>query len=201
MASKLLSFSGRVAVITGGGGGLGEKYAIDLAKRGASVVINDVKESSERVHALVKRICSDGGIAKANINSVLDGKQIIDDAINHFGSCDILINNAGILRDKSFHKMTKEEWNSVIDVHLQGTFELCHAGIKNYNVLDDHSTSNSYASICFAVWPTLREKQYGRIINIASGAGLYGNFGQANYSAAKMGILGLTNTLAIEGNK
>lgn len=131
MASKLLSFSGRVAVITGGGGGLGEKYAIDLAKRGASVVINDVKESSERVHALVKRICSDGGIAKANINSVLDGKQIIDDAINHFGSCDILINNAGILRDKSFHKMTKEEWNSVIDVHLQGTFELCHAGIKN----------------------------------------------------------------------
>lgn len=131
MASKLLSFSGRVAVITGGGGGLGEKYATDLAKRGASVVINDVAESADRVHALVKRICSDGGIAKANINSVLDGKQIIDDAINHFGSCDILINNAGILRDKSFHKMTKEEWNSVIDVHLQGTFELCHAGIKN----------------------------------------------------------------------
>jgi NAD(P)-dependent dehydrogenase (short-subunit alcohol dehydrogenase family) len=131
MASKLLSFSGRVAVITGGGGGLGEKYAIDLAKRGASVVINDVTESADRVHALVKRIGSDGGIAKANINSVLEGKQIIDDAINHFGSCDILINNAGILRDKSFHKMTKQEWNSVIDVHLQGTFELCHAGIKN----------------------------------------------------------------------
>jgi NAD(P)-dependent dehydrogenase (short-subunit alcohol dehydrogenase family) len=130
MTSKILSFSGRVAVITGGGGGLGEKYAIDLAKRGASVVINDVAESADRVHALVKRICSDGGIAKANINSVLDGKQIIDDAINHFGGCDILVNNAGILRDKSFHKMTKQEWNSVIDVHLQGTFELCHSGIK-----------------------------------------------------------------------
>lgn len=202
MASKLLSFRGRVAIITGGGGGLGERYAVDLAKRGATVIVNDVSESADRVHAIVKRIQRDGGIAKANINSVLDGKKIVDEVINDFGSCDILINNAGILRDKSFHKMTRAEWNSVIDVHLQGTFELCHAGTDSCHVLDGRYNSNLYISlICRAVWPSLRDKNYGRIVNIASGAGLYGNFGQANYSAAKMGILGLTNTLAIEGNK
>ena len=105
-------------------------FRSDLAKRGASVIVKDVASSADKLRAVVKRIIDDGGVAKENFSSVLDGKRIVDDAINHFGSCDILINNAGILRDKSFHKMTKQEWNSVIDVHLQGTFELCHSGIK-----------------------------------------------------------------------
>jgi NAD(P)-dependent dehydrogenase (short-subunit alcohol dehydrogenase family) len=128
MKSTLLNFRGKIAIVTGGSGGLGERYAIDLAKRGASVIVNDVSSSADKLRAVVKRIIDDGGIAKENFNSVLDGKQIVDDAINHFGSCDILINNAGILRDKSFHKMSKEEWKDVLDVHLQGTFEICHAG-------------------------------------------------------------------------
>ena len=128
MKSTLLNFRGKIAIVTGGSGGLGERYAIDLAKRGASVIVNDVSSSSDKLRAVVKRIIDDGGIAKENFNSVLDGKQIVDDAINHFGSCDILINNAGILRDKSFHNMSKEEWRDVLDVHLQGTFEICHAG-------------------------------------------------------------------------
>ena len=121
-------FRGKIAIVTGGSGGLGERYAIDLAKRGASVIVNDVASSADKLRAVVKRIIDDGGVAKENFSSVLDGKQIVDDAINHFGSCDILINNAGILRDKSFHKMSKEEWKNVLDVHLQGTFEICHAG-------------------------------------------------------------------------
>lgn len=129
MASKLLAFHGKVAIITGAGGGLGEKYAIDLARRGASVIVNDVASSADRVRSIVGQIIRDGGIAKESINSVLDGKDIVADAVNHFGSCDILVNNAGILRDKSFLKMRKEEWQTVIDIHLQGTFEICHAGI------------------------------------------------------------------------
>lgn len=128
MKSTMLNFRGKIAIVTGGSGGLGERYAIDLAKRGASVIVNDVASSADKLRAVVKRIIDDGGVAKENFDSVLDGKQIVDDAINHFGSCDILINNAGILRDKSFHKMSKEEWKDVLDVHLQGTFEICHAG-------------------------------------------------------------------------
>ena len=129
MASKLLAFHGKVAIITGAGGGLGEKYAIDLARRGASVIVNDVANSADRVRSIVSQIIRDGGIAKESINSVLDGTDIVADAVNHFGSCDILVNNAGILRDKSFLKMRKEEWQAVVDIHLQGTFEICHAGI------------------------------------------------------------------------
>lgn len=128
MKSTMLNFRGKIAIVTGGSGGLGERYAIDLAKRGASVIVNDVAGSADKLRAVVARIIKDGGVAKENINSVLDGKEIVDDAINHFGSCDILINNAGILRDKSFLKMSKEEWKAVLDVHLQGTFEICHAG-------------------------------------------------------------------------
>jgi NAD(P)-dependent dehydrogenase (short-subunit alcohol dehydrogenase family) len=128
MKSTMLNFRGKIAIVTGGSGGLGERYAIDLAKRGATVIVNDVASSADKLRAVVKRITDDGGVAVENFNSVLDGKQIVDDAINHFGSCDILINNAGILRDKSFHKMSKEEWKDVLDVHLQGTFEICHAG-------------------------------------------------------------------------
>lgn len=111
-----------------------------------------------------------------NSDSLHDASQIVTAAVRAFGTCDILVNNAGILRDKSFAKMTEDEWTAVIDVHLQGTFALSHA-----------------------VWHVMQKQSYGRIINIGSGAGLYGNFGQANYSAAKMGILGLTNTLAKEG--
>jgi NAD(P)-dependent dehydrogenase (short-subunit alcohol dehydrogenase family) len=114
--------------------------------------------------------------AHYNNHSVTEGNRIVEDAMKHFGRCDILINNAGNLRDKSFAKMSLEDWESVINIHLKGTFMLSHA-----------------------VWPIMQQQQSGKIINIGSGAGLYGNFGQANYSSAKMGILGLTNTLAKEG--
>jgi NAD(P)-dependent dehydrogenase (short-subunit alcohol dehydrogenase family) len=112
----------------------------------------------------------------ANYDNVLHGERIVGSALSEFGRCDIVVNNAGILRDKSFGKMTREDWRAVLDVHLEGTFNLCHA-----------------------VWPTMQAQKYGRIINVGSGAGLYGNFGQANYSAAKMAVVGLTNTLALEG--
>lgn len=122
-------------------------------------------------------INANGGKAVYNSHSVAtEGEKIVEHALKSFGRCDVLINNAGNLRDKSFAKLTKEDWHSVLDVHLNGTFQLCHS-----------------------LWPILQQQQYGRIINIGSGAGLYGNFGQANYSSAKMGILGLTQTLAKEG--
>lgn len=125
----------------------------------------------------IKSIPNSGKAISSQL-SVLQGDEIVKQTIANFGRCDVLINNAGILRDKSFHKMMRSEWKSVIDVHLQGTFELCHA-----------------------IWPHMQSQNYGRIVNVGSAAGLYGNFGQANYSAAKMGILGLTNTLAKEGAK
>lgn len=106
----------------------------------------------------------------------MHGEKIVESALKSFGRCDIIINNAGILRDKSMAKITKEDWRSVLDVHLEGTFSLCHSA-----------------------WPVMQEQKYGRIVNIGSGAGLYGNFGQVNYSSAKMAILGLSNTLAKEG--
>lgn len=114
--------------------------------------------------------------AFANSEPLAAGDKIVEDCLKKFGKCDILINNAGNLRDKSFNKMSKEDWFGVLDVHLQGTFSLSHA-----------------------VWPHMQQQQFGRIINIGSGAGLYGNFGQANYSSAKMALFGLTNTLAKEG--
>ena len=128
------------------------------------------------VGAVVKEILAKGGKAVANYDNVLEGEKIVECAMKSFGRCDIVINNAGILRDKSMAKMAKQDWKAVLDVHLEGTFNICHA-----------------------VWPIMQAQKYGRIVNIGSGAGLYGNFGQANYSSAKMAILGLTNTLAIEG--
>lgn len=125
---------------------------------------------------VVREILAGGGKAVANYESVLQADKIVESALKSFGRCDIVINNAGILRDKSMAKMTKEDWRAVLDVHLEGTFNLCHA-----------------------VWPVMQTQKYGRIVNVGSGAGLYGNFGQANYSSAKMAILGLTNTLAVEG--
>lgn len=184
--SLSLLFLGKTAIVTGGGGALGRAYALELARRGCQVVVNDLGGSlsgdaasdakENPAAAVVREIKANGGKAMVSYNSVLNADAIVAEALKSFGSCDIVINNAGILRDKSFSKMSEQDWDKVMDVHLKGTFSLCRA-----------------------VWPAMQERQYGRIINIGSGAGLYGNFGQANYSAAKMGILGLTNSLAKEG--
>ncbi len=186
--AETLGFDNKVAVITGAGGGLGRAHALMLASRGALVVINDLggavdgsgsdKGAAERV---VDEIKSAGGEAVGNTDSVATtegGQAIIQTAIDAFGRVDIVINNAGILRDKSFHNMTPDLWQSVIDVHLTGA----------YNVTQ-------------AAWPHMREQSYGRVVSTASAAGVFGNFGQANYGAAKMGLVGFTNVLAVEGAK
>lgn len=184
MASLL--FKG-TAVVTGAGGGLGRQYALALAARGANVVVNDLggsldglaDPSSTAAQKVVDEIVATGGKAVANYDNVVTGSEaILEQTMREFGGVDILINNAGILRDKSFHKAKKEDWDAVIDVHLHGT-----------------------ANLCRVVWPHMMEAKAGKIVNIGSAAGLYGNFGQSNYGAAKMGILGLTNTLAEEGKK
>lgn len=171
-----LHFNGRVAIVTGAGGGLGREYSILLASRGCSVVVNDL--DTKAADAVVNSIISSGGKAVANYNSVEDGEAIVKTALDAFGRIDILINNAGILRDKSMLKMTEAEWDIIHQVHLRGSF-----------------------MVTKAAWPHMRQRGYGRIIMTASSAGLYGNFGQANYSAAKMGLVGLSNTLAVEGAK
>jgi multifunctional beta-oxidation protein len=181
-----ISFEQRVAIITGAGGALGQAYALDLASRGCNLLLNDLGAAlsgedngatKSNVVLLAEKINSLGkGKAIVNTESVNNADAIVKQALDNFGRCDILINNAGNLRDKSFNKLTKEDWQSVMDVHLNGTFAMSHA-----------------------LWPHFQSQQYGRIVNIGSGAGLYGNFGQANYSSAKMGILGLTQTLAKEG--
>jgi len=180
--SKLM-FDGKVAVITGAGNGLGKAYALLLASRGAKVVVNDLGggthgegASSKAADAVVDEIKAAGGSAVANYDSVVDGDKIIKTAMDSFGRVDIVINNAGILRDISYHKMQEKDWDLIQQVHLQGTHKVTRAA-----------------------WDIMRSQKYGRIINVTSGAGIYGNFGQANYSAAKLGILGLTNTLALEG--
>jgi NAD(P)-dependent dehydrogenase (short-subunit alcohol dehydrogenase family) len=183
-----LGFDGKVAIITGSGGGLGRDHALLLASRGALVVINDLggavdgtgsdKGAAERMVDEIKQL---GGEAVADANSVATpegGAAIVQTAIDAFGRVDILVNNAGILRDKSFHNMTPDLWSAVIDVHLNGA----------YNVTS-------------AAWPHMRANSYGRVVNTASGAGIFGNFGQANYGAAKMGLVGFTRVLAQEGAK
>ncbi len=178
-------FEGKVVVITGAGGGLGKSHALEFARRGAHVVVNDLggsgdgHGSSDMADVVVEEIRAEGGIAIANKASVSDksgAKSIIDDALAEFGTVDILINNAGILRDKSFKKMDLEDWDIVMDVHLNGTAYVTHAA-----------------------WPVMYDKGYGRIVMTSSTSGIYGNFGQANYGAAKMGMLGFINVLAIEG--
>jgi NAD(P)-dependent dehydrogenase (short-subunit alcohol dehydrogenase family) len=183
-----LRFDGRVAVITGAGGGLGKTYALDLASRGASIVVNDLGGasdgtggSSSMADQTVKEINEAGGKAVANYDSVATpegGKAIIQSAIDAFGKVDILINNAGILRDKSFLKLEPENLDAVLDVHLRGAFFV---------------TQPAFAS--------MKENGYGRIVMASSGAGIFGNFGQSNYGAAKMGLVGLMNVLAVEGAK
>ncbi|XP_013136954.1 PREDICTED: peroxisomal multifunctional enzyme type 2, partial [Papilio polytes] len=179
-----LRFDGRVAVVTGAGGGLGKAYALLLASRGAKVVVNDLgggrdgSGKSTFADAVVQEIKSKGGEAVADYNSVVDGEKIIKTAIDNFGRVDIIINNAGILRDKSFSKMSEQDWDLIQAVHLKGAFKTTHAA-----------------------WEIFRKQKYGRVIMTSSNAGLFGNFGQANYSAAKLGLVGLANTLAIEGAK
>ncbi|XP_054707762.1 peroxisomal multifunctional enzyme type 2-like [Uloborus diversus] len=180
-----LRFTGRVAVVTGAGGGLGKEYALLLAERGASVVVNDLGgtrsgegNSSLAADAVVREIKNKGGKAVPDYNSVEEGDKIVKTAIDNFGRIDILINNAGILRDKSFTNISMDDWDLVHRVHLRGSFITTKAA-----------------------WPYFRKQNFGRVIMTASGAGIYGNFGQSNYSAAKLGVLGLCNTLAIEGKK
>ncbi|KAG2188495.1 hypothetical protein INT44_001249 [Umbelopsis vinacea] len=183
--AEALRFDGQVAIVTGAGGGLGRAYALMLANLGASVVVNDLGGShtgqgqdSKAADVVVEEIRKAGGKAVANYDSVEDGDKVVETALKAFGRVDILVNNAGILRDKSFARMTDQDWDLVHRVHLRGTYKV----IK-------------------AAWPHFLKQKYGRIINTASAVGLYGNFGQTNYSAAKLGIVGLTKTLALEGKK
>ncbi|MDP6377419.1 MAG: SDR family NAD(P)-dependent oxidoreductase [Pseudomonadales bacterium] len=178
-------FQDKVVVITGAGNGLGRSHAHEFAKRGAKVVVNDLggavdgSGSGDSADAVVQEIVEAGGTAIANKASVSDragAQSIIDDAISAYGRVDILVNNAGILRDKSFKKMTMDEWDIVINVHLNGSAYVTHAA-----------------------WPIMNEQKYGRVVLTSSGSGIYGNFGQANYGAAKMGMLGMMNVLALEG--
>jgi NAD(P)-dependent dehydrogenase (short-subunit alcohol dehydrogenase family) len=174
----VIDLSGRVAIVTGAGGGLGRAHARLLAERGARVVVNDMGPNAATV---AEEIVQAGGQAIAAIGSVTDVDAVqamVDQALDAWGRIDTLVNNAGILRDKSFAKMTLEDFRQVVDVHLMG------------------------AAICTkAVWETMRTQNHGRVVMTTSSAGLYGNFGQANYSAAKMALVGLMNTLALEGAK
>lgn len=182
-----IGFDGRVAIVTGAGGGLGRAYALELARRGAKVVVNDLggardgTGSGSAADQVVAEITAAGGEALANHASVTDMPQVeamVAEAVTKWGRVDILINNAGILRDKSFSKMTMEDFKVVVDVHLIGS-----------------------ANVTKAVWEVMREQAYGRILMTASSSGLYGNFGQSNYGAAKLALLGLAKTLYLEGAK
>ena len=183
-----ISFEGRVAIVTGAGGGLGRAYALDLARRGAKVVVNDLGgardgsgASLSAAQAVVDEITAMGGEAMANGASVTDMaavEKMVANVKERWGRVDILINNAGILRDKTFIKMTLDDFRTVIDVHLMGSVNCTKA-----------------------VWEVMREQGYGRILMTTSSTGLYGNFGQANYGAAKLALVGLMKTLALEGAK
>ena len=183
-----ISFEGQVAIVTGAGGGLGRSHALELARRGAKVIVNDLGGamdgtggSSEAAEKVVSEIKESGGEAISNGGSVSDrngAKSMVHDAIEAWGRVDILINNAGILRDKSFSKIELDDFQVVVDVHLMGAVYCTHA-----------------------VWPIMREQNYGRILMTTSPTGLYGNFGQTNYGAAKLAQVGFMNSLKIEGAK
>ena len=183
-----IQFDDRVAIITGAGGGLGKTYALELGRRGAKVVVNDLGGAadgtgggSSMADETVKEINEAGGTAVANYDSVATpegGEAIVQTALDNFGRCDIVINNAGILRDKSFVKLEPANLEVVIDVHLKGAFFVSQPAFR-----------------------AMKENNYGRFVFTASGAGIFGNFGQSNYGAAKMGLVGLSNVLAVEGAK
>src|SRR5580693_7914744 len=180
-----LRFDNRVVIVTGAGNGLGRSHALLFASRGARVVVNDLGgghtgggKSSSAADRVVEEIKSAGGQAVANYDSVEDGAKIVQCALDAFKRVDIVVNNAGILRDTSFAKMSEQDWDLIYRVHVLGSFRVTQAA-----------------------WPHLRDAGYGRIIMTASAAGIYGNFGQANYSMAKLGLHGFAQTLAIEGRK
>ena len=183
-----IDFKGRVAIVTGAGAGLGRDYAVELAKRGAKVVVNDLGGSRDGIGSsdaaakkVVEEIKAQGGEAVPSYESVASvdgGENIVKAAIETFGKVDIVINNAGIIRDRTFHNMEQESWDAVIAVHLRGAYCVSKPAFVH-----------------------MREQGYGRIVMTSSGAGLFGNFGQTNYSSAKTGLLGLTNVLKLEGAK
>ena len=188
MSANELGYDGKVVIITGAGGGLGRQHALLMASRGALVVINDLggavdgsgsdKGAAERVVDEIKAI---GGEAVSDTNSVATpegGAAIVQTALDAFGRVDVVINNAGILRDKAFHNLESAMTDAVIDVHLRGAFNVTQPA-----------------------WRVMREQGYGRIVSTSSAAGIFGNFGQANYGAAKMGLVGFTRVLAVEGAK
>ncbi len=183
-----LDFTDKVVIVTGAGGGLGRSHALDFARRGAKVVVNDLGGSmdgsggsSDAAEAVVAEIKAAGGEAIANGSSVTDDAGVdnmIKQTMDAYGRIDVLVNNAGVLRDKSFAKMEINDFTFVVDVHLFGTMKPTKA-----------------------VWPIMKEQGYGRIMVTSSSSGLYGNFGQANYGAAKLGVVGFMNTLKLEGQK
>jgi NAD(P)-dependent dehydrogenase (short-subunit alcohol dehydrogenase family) len=177
-----VNFDGRVAIVTGAGGGLGRSYAVELAARGAAVVINDIaRDGVSPADDVVAQIRDAGGRAVASHHSVTEdgaGAAIVDAALSHFGRLDILINNAGFLRDRSFAKLSTEDIDDVLGVHLRGAFRVSQPAFV-----------------------AMKERGYGRIVFTSSSVGLFGNFGQANYAAAKLGLVGLARSLAVEGAK
>jgi NAD(P)-dependent dehydrogenase (short-subunit alcohol dehydrogenase family) len=183
--SQAIRFEDRVVIVTGAGGGLGRAHALLFARHGARVVVNDLGGSAHGEGAnasaadrVVAEIREAGGTAVANHDSVTDGDRIVQNALDAFGRVDVVVNNAGILRDKSFAKMDDADWDLVYRVHVEGAYKVTHAA-----------------------WPHMREQNYGRVIFTSSTSGIYGNFGQSNYAMAKLGLYGLTRTLALEGRK
>ncbi|WP_312145286.1 MULTISPECIES: SDR family oxidoreductase [Stutzerimonas stutzeri subgroup] len=180
-----IRFEDKVVIVTGAGGGLGRAHALLFARHGAKVVVNDLGGSTQGEGAnssaadrVVEEIRQAGGTAVANHDSVTDGDRIVQQALDSFGRIDVVVNNAGILRDKTFHKMEDADWDLVYRVHVEGAYKVTRAA-----------------------WPHMREQNYGRVIFTASTSGIYGNFGQSNYGMAKLGLYGLTRTLALEGRK